>query len=68
MMRWGLDQTDQQGTEAYLEASPDSVPIYEKMGFREAGRTDTLINNARVKREWYRELYMIRPAKAKVLQ
>ena len=54
MMLWGLEQADQQGTEAYLEASPDAVPLCEKNGFREAGRTDTLIANERVKGTWYR--------------
>lgn len=61
MMRWGLKQADEQGTEAYLEASPEAVALYEKFGFREAERTDTLINNERVKETWYRNLYMIRP-------
>ena len=63
MMRWGLDRADIHGTEAYLEASPEAVPLYEKLGFREAGRTDTFIENERVKGLWYRNLFMIRPAK-----
>ena len=66
MMRWGLEQADEQCTEAYLEASPDAVPLYEKFGFREAGRTDTFINNERVNGMWYRNLFVIRPAKASV--
>lgn len=65
MMRWGLERADEQGMEAYLEASPDAVPLYEKLGFREAGRTDTWIENERVKGTWYRNLFMIRPAKDK---
>ena len=62
-MRWGLTQADEQGVEAYLEASPDAVPLYERLGFREAGRTDTFIENERVDGVWYRNLFMSRPAK-----
>ena len=63
MMKWGLDQADTQNTEAFLEASPDAVPLYERAGFREAGRVDTFIDNERVKETWYRNLFMIRPSK-----
>lgn len=63
IMRWGLEQADKGGFEAYLEASPDAVPLYERMGFREAGRTDTFIENERVQGMWYRNLFMIRPSK-----
>jgi GNAT superfamily N-acetyltransferase len=62
MMRWGLEKADEQKVEAYLEASPDAVPLYHKFGFRGAGRTDTHIDNERVKDTWYRNLFMIRPA------
>lgn len=62
MLRWGLKQADEQNAEAYLEASPEAVPLYEKLGFREVGRIDTLIDNERVKATWYRNLFMIRPA------
>jgi ribosomal protein S18 acetylase RimI-like enzyme len=62
LMRWGLSQADEQGVEAFLEASPDAVPLYERLGFREAGRTDTFIKNERVDGVWYRNLFMIRPA------
>lgn len=65
MMKWGLDQADAQGVEAYLEASPEGVPLYEKLGFREAARTDTFIDNERGKGTWYRNLFMIRPVQSK---
>ena len=65
MMRFGMEKADEEGVEAYLEASPDAVPLYEKFGFREASRTDTFIKNERVKGTWYRNLFMIRPAKDK---
>lgn len=64
LIRWGTKQADEQNVEAYLEASPEAVPLYEKLGFREAGRTDTFIENERVKGEWYRNLFMIRPAQS----
>lgn len=65
MMRWGLEQAGEQGVECYLEASPDAVPLYEKSGFHEAGRTNTWIENERVDGTWYQNLYMIRPVQHK---
>ncbi|OQO15241.1 hypothetical protein B0A48_00624 [Cryoendolithus antarcticus] len=61
ILRWGTERADADDVEAYLEAAPDAVRLYEKSGFREAGRTDTYIENERVKGEWYRNLYMLRP-------
>jgi ribosomal protein S18 acetylase RimI-like enzyme len=63
MLRWGTGKADQEHLEAYLEASPEAVRLYERFGFREADRTDTFIENERVKPGvWYRNLYMLRPA------
>lgn len=64
LMRWGLEQADNQGVEAYLEASPEAVPLYKNLGFREADKTDTFIDNERVKQTWYRNLFMIRSPRA----
>lgn len=62
MMRYGCERADQDHVESYLEASPEAVTLYEKFGFTEAARTDTLIENVRVTPGvWYRNLYMIRP-------
>jgi GNAT superfamily N-acetyltransferase len=61
LMRWGLKQADEKHVEAFLEASPDAVPLYERLGFREVDRTDTFIENERVGGVWYRNLFMIRP-------
>ena len=47
--------------ESYLEASPDAVRLYEKVGFVEAQRSDTLIEREGVPGELYRNLFMIRP-------
>lgn len=63
MLDWGATKADGSAHEAYLEASPEAVSVYEKFGFREAGRTDTWIENERVPGVWYRNLFMIRPAR-----
>lgn len=34
LIRWGLERADREGLEAYLEASPAAVPIYEHYGFK----------------------------------
>ena len=64
MIRWGTEKADVEGWEAFLEASPDAVRVYERHAFREAGRTDTWIENERVSGTWYRNLLMIRPPQA----
>lgn len=61
MLDWGTMRADESSSEAYLEASPEAVSVYEKFGFREEGRTDTWIENERVKGVWYRNLFMVRP-------
>lgn len=38
LLRWGLAKADEEGTNAYLEASPDGKPIYEHLGFKEVDR------------------------------
>ncbi len=63
LIRWGLEQADVQKMECYLEASPEAVRLSEKLGFHEADRTDSFIENERVKQTWYRNLFMIRPPK-----
>lgn len=60
ILRWGTEKADQQGVEAYLDASPDAVKLYERHGFREVGKLDTWIENDRVVGEWYRNLFMVR--------
>ncbi|KAK4202047.1 hypothetical protein QBC40DRAFT_338691 [Triangularia verruculosa] len=34
LMEWGLQKVDEEGHEAYLEASPEGRPLFEKYGFR----------------------------------
>jgi hypothetical protein len=64
MLAYGCDKADEQGFEAYLEASPEAVQLYEKFGFRDVESLDTWIENERVKGCWYRNLFMVRDARA----
>ncbi|MCJ1438299.1 hypothetical protein MMC27_007687 [Xylographa pallens] len=34
MIRWGLEQADRDGLEAYVEASPLAVPVYQHYGWK----------------------------------
>lgn len=33
MIEWGLQQADEKGAEAYLEAAPELAPLFEKFGW-----------------------------------
>ena len=67
LLQYGCSRPDEDAVEAYLEASPDAVRLYEKMGFVEAQRSDTLIEKEGVPGVWYRNLFMIRqPSKNQV--
>jgi GNAT superfamily N-acetyltransferase len=69
LIQYGGDRADDENVECYLEAAPDAVRLYEKFGFKEVDRTNTWIDNERVKETWYRNLFMIRPpAKRNVSQ
>lgn len=37
LLRWGLDQADAEGLEAYLESSDDGLRLYGKNGFELVG-------------------------------
>lgn len=65
-MRYGLEQADEGGWEAYLEASPDAVRLYTKHGFEEAEVLDTLIRtDDKPDGVVYRNVFMIRKPKPK---
>lgn len=65
ILRWGVEKADSEHLEAYLEASPEGLPVYEHFGFREASRLDTWIENERVSPGvWYCNYFMLRPAKS----
>jgi predicted N-acetyltransferase YhbS len=53
LLRWGLDRADQEGLEAYVEASAAVVPMYERFGFRTVGTYE-------VRRIVYVESFMVR--------
>jgi predicted N-acetyltransferase YhbS len=38
MVRWALDQCEAEGYPAYVESTVESLPFYEKLGFKVAGR------------------------------
>lgn len=64
LLRYGCERADNDSVEAYLDASPESVHLYEKIGFEEAGRLDTLIpREGSEEGVWYRNLYMIKPSR-----
>lgn len=64
LLRWGLQKVDEEGVEAYLEASPDGKPIYEHFGFeeREAMTVDLVGKGFEEK---YVEVFMVRPITGK---
>ncbi|MCJ1247792.1 hypothetical protein MMC30_005007 [Trapelia coarctata] len=53
LIRWGLQQADNEGLEAYLEASAAVVPIYERYGYR-------TVSTYSPKRIEYTESFMVR--------
>lgn len=66
LMRIGTQNADQDGKEAYLEASPEGVSLYKKFGFEEAAILDTNIRSTRVNEGQeviYRNVFMLRPSK-----
>ncbi|KAJ7189008.1 hypothetical protein C8R46DRAFT_1206119 [Mycena filopes] len=42
LLRWGLDQADAEGLEAYLESSDDGLRLYEKNGFELGPQCDAI--------------------------
>lgn len=64
LLRWGIQRADEEGTETYLEASPDGKPIYEHFGFREVERLvvelDGKGEGALAEKEFV-ECFMVRP-------
>jgi len=58
LIRYGLEKADEQGVEAYLEASPEGVPIYSHFGFKEVDRLSVLDGK-------FVELFMLRGVRPK---
>jgi GNAT superfamily N-acetyltransferase len=42
LLTWGVDRADANGCEAYLEASPEGRPLFEKFGWRVLERLEYL--------------------------
>ncbi|KXJ89995.1 acyl-CoA N-acyltransferase [Microdochium bolleyi] len=51
LLRHGCERADGDGVEAYLEASPEAVRMYERFGFREVDRHEVYVASGNVKRE-----------------
>jgi len=68
LMRWGLQKADEEGTEAYLEASPDAKPVYEHYGFREVERLVVSLEGKEEvvgEEKEFVECFMVRPVMEK---
>jgi len=68
LLRWGIERADEEGTETYLEASPDGKPIYEHLGFREVGRLVVELEgkgDGPLAEKKFVECFMVRPVTEK---
>jgi hypothetical protein len=64
LVEWGLGKADEEGVEAYIEASPAGKSLYEKMGYKEIG--ERLVIPAKEEGgEDYVECFMLRDARKK---
>jgi hypothetical protein len=61
LLKYGCDRADEQGVEAFLEAAPDALPLYQKFGFRTAASMHTLVKHEQSPEgENYTETFMMR--------
>jgi ribosomal protein S18 acetylase RimI-like enzyme len=61
LLQYGCERANEQGVQAFLEASPDALPLYQKFGFRIAAEMHTLIKTEKFPEgEMYTETFMIR--------
>ncbi|KUJ19891.1 acyl-CoA N-acyltransferase [Mollisia scopiformis] len=68
LLRWGIEKSDEDGTETYLEASPDGLPIYQHFGFEEEDRLVVELDGkgeGPLSEKEFIEVFMVRPAKVK---
>lgn len=68
LLKWGLKKADEEGTEAYLEASPDGKPIYEHYGFQEVERLVVPLDGKEAvvgEEKEFAECFMVRPVSEK---
>ena len=38
LLQWGLDEADKRGWQAYIDATPEGVGLYKKLGWKERER------------------------------
>jgi GNAT superfamily N-acetyltransferase len=68
LLRWGMQRADEEGTETYLEASPDGKPIYEHFGFKEEDRLVVELEGegeGPLAEKEFIEVFMVRPVTEK---
>ncbi|KAL2068027.1 hypothetical protein VTL71DRAFT_16125 [Oculimacula yallundae] len=64
LLRWGIEKSDADRTETYLEASPDGLPIYEHLGFKEVERLVVELEGKKegvLAEKEFVEVFMVRP-------
>lgn len=61
LIRYGCDRADAQRCEVFLEAAPEALRLYQKLGFRTAAEMHTLIKtDCFPEGDMYTESFMIR--------
>lgn len=61
LLQYGCERADEQGCEAFLEAAPEALRLYQKFGFETAAQMDTLIKSeCCTQGETYTEAFMVR--------
>ncbi len=63
-----MQRADEEGTETYLEASPDGKPIYEHFGFKEEDRLVVELEGegeGPLAEKEFIEVFMVRPVTEK---
>lgn len=64
LMRWGLERSDGDGAETYLEASPEGLPVYRRFGFEEVERLVVDLKGKGkdvLEEDEFVEVFMVRP-------
>ncbi len=56
LVRWGTERADEDGVEAYLDSTPEGVPVYVRYGFQEVEKRVYMDGK-------YEHYYMVRNAK-----
>lgn len=73
LIRWGVERSDDDGTETYLEASPEGLPIYKRFGFEEVERFAVDVEGKGegvlgVDEKEFVEVFMVRPVGGKKME